>query len=83
MPTQMPKNGRPRCSTFSFNASTMPSISSSPRRQSAKAPTPGSTTRAAAATSAGSLVTLMACALSSSRDARSNALAAECRLPEP
>ena len=37
----------------SLSASTMPGISSSPRRQSAKAPTPGSTTRSARATSSG------------------------------
>ena len=47
MPTQMPKNGRPFFSTASSIASTMPSTASSPRRQSAKAPTPGSTTRSA------------------------------------
>ena len=35
----------------------MPGMSSSPRRQSAKAPTPGSTTRSARATLSGSLVT--------------------------
>jgi hypothetical protein len=53
----MPKNGRPRSRTARVSASTMPGMASSPRRQSAKAPTPGSTTREAAATSCGSLVT--------------------------
>ena len=47
MPTQMPRNGRPRARTLSLSASTMPPTASSPRRQSAKAPTPGSTTRSA------------------------------------
>ena len=50
MPTQMPKNGRPLLRTASSSASTMPSTASRPRRQSAKAPTPGSTTRSARAT---------------------------------
>ena len=59
MPTQMPKNGRPLCRTASSSAPTMPSTASRPRRQSAKAPTPGSTTRSAFATTAGSLVTTM------------------------
>ena len=49
MPTQMPRNGRPFWRTVSFSASTMPGTASSPRRQSAKAPTPGSTTRSARA----------------------------------
>ena len=48
MPTQMPRNGRPFSRTASSSASTMPGTASSPRRQSAKAPTPGSTTRSAA-----------------------------------
>ena len=49
MPTQMPRNGRPLPRTVSSSASTMPGTASSPRRQSAKAPTPGSTTRSARA----------------------------------
>ena len=39
----------------------MPATASSPRRQSAKAPTPGSTTRSARATASGSLVTTIGC----------------------
>ena len=50
MPTQMPRNGRPLPRTASVSASTMPGTASSPRRQSAKAPTPGSTMRSAFAT---------------------------------
>ena len=61
----------------------MPGISSSPRRQSAKAPTPGSTTRSARATFSGSLVTTIGCSCPLSRAARSKAFAAECKLPEP
>ena len=45
----MPRNGRPLPRTVSFSASTMPVTASSPRRQSANAPTPGSTTRSARA----------------------------------
>ena len=41
MPTQMPKKGRALTRTVSFSDCTMPSSASSPRRQSAKAPTPG------------------------------------------
>src|SRR4051812_25077348 len=63
--------------------STMPGKASRPRRQSAKAPTPGSTTRSAARTASGSSVTAMASVCPLSRAARSKALAAECRLPEP
>ncbi len=47
MPTQMPKNGRALTRTASVIASSMPSSASRPRRQSAKAPTPGSTMRSA------------------------------------
>ena len=51
------QKGRPLRRTVSFSASTMPATASSPRRQSAKAPTPGSTTRSAARTASGSSVT--------------------------
>ena len=57
MPTQMPRNGRPCAITLSLSASTMPGTASRPRRQSANAPTPGSTTRSAWRTLLGSLVT--------------------------
>jgi hypothetical protein len=83
MPTQMPRNGRAFFRTVSFSASTMPGTASSPRRQSAKAPTPGSTTRSAAPTFSGSSVTRIGWSAPDSRAARSNAFAAECRLPEP
>ena len=83
MPTQMPRNGRPRLWTRSLSASIMPSMASRPRRQSAKAPTPGSTMRSARATASGLLVTTIGCVTPDSRAARSNALAAECRLPDP
>ena len=53
MPTQMPRNGRPLPRTVSSSASTMPGTASRPRRQSAKAPTPGSTTRSARRTVVG------------------------------
>ena len=61
----------------------MPGTASSPFLQSAKAPTPGSTTRSAARTTAGLSVTSIAASASLSRAARSKALAAEWRLPEP
>jgi len=83
MPTQIPRNGRARTRTLSLSASTMPPTASSPRRQSANAPTPGSTTRSARLTSSGSEVTMIGSFNPSSRAARSNAFAAECRLPEP
>ncbi len=84
MPTQMPKNGRPCTRTRLVQRFTMPLSASSPRRQSAKAPTPGSTTRSARYNDigiAGHDDRLVDAA--SARAARSNALAAECRLPEP
>ena len=67
MPTQMPKNGRPSSRTLRVSASTMPGTASSPRRQSANAPTPGSTMRSAAATSRGSDVTAMVSSRPASR----------------
>ena len=67
--------------TASFSASTMPGTASSPRRQSAKAPTPGSTMRSAVATASASDVTTIRSPVS--RAARSKAFAAECRFPEP
>ena len=57
MPTQMPRKGAPRFSTASVMASTMPSMARRPRRQSAKAPTPGRTICSACRTTSGSLVT--------------------------
>ena len=54
MPTHMPRKGRPRRSTTSAIASTMPGTESRLRRQSAKAPSPGRTMRSACATSSGS-----------------------------
>ena len=83
MPTQMPRNGAPSFSTLSRRASTMPGTADRPRMQSAKAPTPGNTMRSARATASGLLVTTIGCVTPDSRAARSNALAAECRLPEP
>ena len=68
---------------LSSSASTMPGTASSPRRQSAKAPTPGSTMWSARTTSSGRRVTVTSTASPASRAARSNALRAECRLPEP
>ena len=82
-PTQMPRNGRRFSRTLVSSASRMPATASTPALQSANAPTPGSTTRSAAATAAGSAVTSMPTSASLSRAARSKALAAECRLPEP
>ena len=62
MPTQMPKNGRPLLAHALLRARrSCRGCASSPRRQSAKAPTPGSTTRSARATSSGSLVTTIGC----------------------
>ena len=61
MPTQMPKNGRALTRTASVIASSMPSSESRPRRQSAKAPTPGSTMRSARNTASGSRVTTIFC----------------------
>ena len=69
--------------TASRSASSMPGTAARPRRQSAKAPTPGNTTRSAAATSSGRLVTMIGSATPLSEAARSNAFAAERRLPEP
>ena len=83
MPTQMPKNGRALERTASVIASSMPSTASRPLRQSAKAPTPGSTMRSARNTASGSRVTMIFGGFSMLRAARSNAFAAECRLPEP
>ena len=82
-PTQMPRNGRCLSRTVVSRASRMPGMALTPRSQSAKAPTPGSTTRSAALTSAGSALTAMPTRAPLSQAARSNALAAECRLPEP
>ena len=61
MPTQMPRNGRPLPRTVCSSASTMPGTASRPRRQSAKAPTPGNTMRSARRTASGSLVTRIGC----------------------
>jgi hypothetical protein len=83
MPTQMPRKGRPASRTTRVSASTMPGTSYRPRRQSAKAPTPGRTMRSARATSAGSAETRTAVPGAASPAARSSALAAERRLPEP
>ena len=82
-PTQIPRNGRSLSRTVLSSASRMPTTRSTPALQSAKAPTPGSTTRSAARTAAGSPVTEIATSASLSRAARSKALAAEWRLPEP
>src|SRR6185437_2463043 len=79
----MPKNGRPLRRTASSSASSMPDTAARPRRQSAKAPTPGSTMRSALRTSSASPDTLIAVAMPASLAARSNALAAERTLPEP
>jgi hypothetical protein len=81
MPTHTPKKGLPRSRTASVMASTMPGTGMEAARQSAKAPTPGSTMRSALATASGSEVTAMVSSSPASRAARSNALAAECRLP--
>ncbi len=75
--------GLARAIAASSKASTMPSSKPSPRRQSANAPTPGSTTRSAARTRSGSAVTHTSVFSPASRAARSKALAAERRLPEP
>jgi hypothetical protein len=83
MPTQMPKNGRPRAITASLTASSSPGTAASPRRQSAKAPWPGSTMRSAAAASSARLVTMIVSVPPISLATRSNAFAAERRLPEP
>jgi hypothetical protein len=82
MPTQMPRNGRPRWRTL------VERLDHAVDRVEAMAAIgegadPGSTTRSARRTASGSLVTTIACANPCSRAARSNALAAECRLPEP
>ncbi len=61
----------------------MPGTPYRPARQSANAPTPGSTMRSAAATSAGCEVTTTRASVPASRAARSKALAAERRLPDP
>src|SRR5262249_17992718 len=79
----MPRNGRPLLRTLSCKASIMPGTAARPCLQSANAPTPGNTIRSAATTSPGSALTVTRAAVPLSRAARSNALAAECRLPEP
>ena len=58
----------------------MPGTADSPRMQSAKAPTPGSTTRSASLTTSGSAVVTMS---NLPLAARAKALAALARLPEP
>ncbi len=82
MPTQMPRNGRPGRRSRSI-ASRMPSTAASPAAQSANAPWPGSTTRSAAATCAGSAVTVTSAAIPACSAARASARAAEVRLPLP
>ena len=79
----MPRKGLPFSFTASSSASIMPGTRASPALQSAKAPTPGSTMRSAVSTVSGSAVTLTASGEPLSRAARSNALAAEWRLPDP
>ena len=61
----------------------MPASAVKPRMQSAKAPTPGSTTRPARRTASASAVTVTSMPRPASAMARSKALAAERRLPEP
>ena len=74
------KDGAPSFSTFSRSASTMPGTADRPLMQSAKAPTPGSTTRSASSTTCGSaVVTISDFPLA----ARAKAFAALARLPEP
>ncbi len=82
MPTQMPRNGRPAPTERSI-ASRMPGTAASPAAQSAKAPCPGSTTRSAAATTAGSSVTVDLGVQRRPSAARDRARAAEVRLPLP
>ena len=82
MPTQMPRNGRPAEAELSM-ASRIPSTAHSPAAQSANAPWPGNTTRSAAATNAGSAVTVISAAIPSSSAERARARAAEVRLPLP
>ncbi len=83
MPTQMPRNGKPRVITASFSASTMLGRAARPAMQSANAPTPGSTMRSAFATTSASDVTTMSCPVPRSAATRASAFSAERRLPEP
>ena len=78
MPTQTPRNGTPRPITRSSSASTSPGIAWSPSAQALNEPTPGSTTRRAPRTSAGSAVTA-----TRSAPAAISALWTEWRLPAP
>ena len=78
IPTQIPRNGLPLSITASTRAASIPEIFASPPRQSAKAPTPGNTTRSARRTTSGSSVTQIApWKPSVSRAARSKAFTAE------
>ena len=77
-----PKNGRPFFRTASSSAAVMPSTASSPRRQSAKAPTPGSTTRSALAHGRIARYDDWFAQTGILRSALER-LAAECKLPEP
>ena len=83
MPTQMPRKGAPRVLAASVIASTMPSRACSAPMQAAKAPTPGSTTRSALATTSASEVVTISCPPESPAAALRSAFSAERRLPEP
>ena len=77
------EEGRPSLRTASLEGFGHARRQSRPRRQSAKAPTPGSTIRSARAHNFRIGGDGDRCGEPASRAARSKALAAECRLPEP
>ena len=79
-PTQMPRNGAPPRIARSSIAAKRPGMARSPARQSAKAPTPGSTIRSAARTASGSPETATGPAPVSPA-MRWKLFSAECRLP--
>ena len=82
MPTQTPRNGAPRRTAWVI-AAIRPSRARSAAMQAAKAPTPGSTSRSAPASTCGSALTTMAWVASNPSAARMSAFSAERRLPEP
>jgi len=83
MPTHTPRKGLPPRITWRSSASIIPGSASRPRLQSAKAPTPGSTTWLASSRSRGFVAMMTRALCPSASAAASIALAAERRFPDP